>query len=132
MVWACSPSIVFAAEPPSGGLLRGSISTLDLDPAILKEQPQIFRESLMHYGYVDPRLNRFILCCDDARFINHSDAPNVGPDLTDDVYGIDVARDIEHGEEITVDTCWSKAPDPPPTGHEWRCRPLYVWREIAC
>ena len=58
----------------------------------------------MHYGYIDPRLNRFILCCDNARFINHSNAPNVGPDLTDDTYGIDTAlRDIEPGEEITVD-----------------------------
>ena len=77
---------------------------LDLDPALVKEQPPIFRETLLHYGYIDPRLNRLILCCDNARFINHSNVPNVGPNLAGDAYGIDVAlRDIEPGEEITVD-----------------------------
>src|SRR5262249_51218083 len=77
---------------------------LDLDPSSLDLQPQHFRERLMSYGYIDPRLNRYILCCDDARFINHSDAPNVRPDYTLDRYGVDIAiRDIAAGEEITVD-----------------------------
>jgi len=77
---------------------------LDLDPNSVKNQPQSFRERLLHYGYIDARLNRFILCCDDARFINHSDQPNLRPDFTLDRYGVDVAiRDIAAGEELTVD-----------------------------
>lgn len=77
---------------------------LDLDPAILHRQPDHFRRVLEHYGYVDRRLNRFILCCDDARFINHSDTPNLHVDLAADPYGIDVAsRDIPAGEELTID-----------------------------
>jgi SET domain-containing protein len=77
---------------------------LDVDPALVDEQPANFRGVLLHYGYVDPRLNRFILCCDDARFINHSESPNVAADLTRDRYGVDVAvRDIAAGDEITVD-----------------------------
>jgi hypothetical protein len=32
---------------------------------------------MLHYEYIDPRRNRFIPCCDDYRFINHSNAPNV-------------------------------------------------------
>jgi uncharacterized protein len=77
---------------------------LDLDPAVLDEQPEHFRAVLLHYGYIDPRLNRFILCCDDARFLNHSDAPNVGPGFERDPHGVDVAvRDIRPGEELTVD-----------------------------
>ncbi len=77
---------------------------LDLDPKSLENQPASFRAGLLHYGYIDRRLNRYILCCDDARFINHSDQPNLRPDFTVDRYGIDIAmRDIAAGEELTVD-----------------------------
>jgi SET domain-containing protein len=77
---------------------------LELDPAVLEAQPSHFRQSLLHYGYIDIRLNRFILCCDDARFINHSDTPNLRSDLDLDRHGVDFAvRDIAAGEEITLD-----------------------------
>lgn len=77
---------------------------LDLDPATLDAQPEHFRQVLLHYGYIDVRLNRYILCCDDARFINHSERPNIGNKPAADRYGVDVAlRDIAAGEEITVD-----------------------------
>jgi hypothetical protein len=59
---------------------------------------------LLHYGYTDRLLKRFILCCDDARFIDHSDSPNAGVDTDRDEYGVDIAlRDIASGEELTVD-----------------------------
>jgi hypothetical protein len=77
---------------------------LDLDPGELERQPAYFRATMLHYGYVDPRRNRFILCCDDYRFMNHSDTPNVQVDTGADPHGIDfAARDIEVGEELTVD-----------------------------
>ena len=77
---------------------------LDLDPKTLEDQPGSFRERLQHYGYIDRRLNRYILCCDDARFINHSDEANTRPDFTRDRHGLDIAvRDIAAAEEITVD-----------------------------
>lgn len=77
---------------------------LDLDPAVLETQPPHARRMLLHYGYVDPRLGRFILCCDDARFINHCDSPNLVADHALDRYGVDcAARDIEPGEELTID-----------------------------
>jgi len=77
---------------------------LDLDPSALEQQPAHFRATMFHYGYIDPRRNRFVLCCDDYRFINHSDAPNVRADPAEDSYGVDfAARDIETGEELTVD-----------------------------
>lgn len=76
---------------------------LDVDPAIVESQPPHLRERLLHYGYVDPRLGRYILCCDDARFLNHSDAPNLRTEYALDRYGIDFAvRDIRPGEELTV------------------------------
>jgi SET domain-containing protein len=86
---------------------------LDVDPGAVAGQPPAFRERLLHYGYVDPRLGRYILCCDDARFINHSDHPNLGPDYTADRYGLDLAlRDIAAGEELTVDYELVEGPQP--------------------
>jgi len=77
---------------------------LDLDPNALEQQPPLFRETMLHYGYIDPRRQRFILCCDDYRFINHSDIPNVRVDPGNGLYGVDfAARDIQAGEELTID-----------------------------
>src|SRR5580658_4845834 len=77
---------------------------LDVDPRALELQPAHFRESMLHYGYIDPLRHRFILCCDDYRFINHSDTPNVRVDIGKEPYGVDfAARDIRAGEELTVD-----------------------------
>jgi SET domain-containing protein len=98
---------LFAAEPIPSGTEVWQFTPgfdLDLDPSIVDEQPALARETLLHYGYVDRRLGRFILCCDDARFMNHSDKPNVAPRQDGDRYGVDVSvREILPGEEITVD-----------------------------
>jgi uncharacterized protein len=97
----------FAALPISRGTAVWRFTPsfdLDLDPAEVERQPEHFRKVLLHYGYLDSRLQRYILCCDDARFINHADAPNLESDYSRDRYGIDVAaRDIAAGEELTVD-----------------------------
>lgn len=77
---------------------------LELDLAALDGLPDHQRERLLHYGYVDRLLGRFVLCCDDARFINHSREPNIASDRSRDPRGVDVAvREIRHGEEITID-----------------------------
>ena len=56
------------------------------------------------YGYLDRSTKRLILCFDNARFTNHSESPNLRPDYTQDLFGIDVAlRDISAGEELTLD-----------------------------
>ncbi|MEZ6103694.1 MAG: SET domain-containing protein [Pirellulaceae bacterium] len=98
---------IFAVAPIASGTPIWHFTVgfdLDLDPAILERQPEHFRRMMMHYGYIDARLYRFILCCDDYRFINHSANPNVIGEWTDDKYGIDRARrDICAGEELTID-----------------------------
>ena len=98
---------VFAIEPiPKGTEIWRFTPGFDLDLPVgtLDAQPAHFRDLLLHYGYVDPRLGRFILACDDARFLNHSDTPNLGSDYARDRYGVDFAlRDIAAGEELTVD-----------------------------
>jgi hypothetical protein len=98
---------VFAAEPITRGTEVWRFTPgfdLDLDAALLETLPELQRERLMNYGYIDSRLKRYILCCDDARFINHCDTPNVRSDFAVDRYGVDIAvRDIAAGEEITMD-----------------------------
>jgi uncharacterized protein len=98
---------VFAREAIAAGTVVWRFTPgldLDLDPMLLDEQPPLLREVLAHYGWIDPRLGRYILCCDDARFINHSDAPNLRSEPSDEPHGVDVAvRDIDAGEELTLD-----------------------------
>lgn len=86
---------------------------LDVDPQELDRQPSHFRRIMLHYGYIDRRLGRFILCCDDGRFMNHSETPNVRNVPGSDPYGLDVAaRDIEPGEELTMDYEWLEGARP--------------------
>lgn len=62
------------------------------------------QEQVLKYAYLDKELNKYILCSDDARFFNHSKAPNTREVKSEDGYGITVAlKDIHEGEEITCD-----------------------------
>ena len=107
----------FAAQPIARGTPVWRFTPgfdLDLDPRELTRQPEHFRRMLLHYGYLDSRLQRYILCCDDARFINHAAKPNLVPDYSSDRYGVDVAaRDIVAWEELTIDYGLVEGPLPP-------------------
>ncbi len=98
---------VFALEPIARGAEVWRFTPgfdLDLDPSVLELQPRERREWLLAYGYIDPRLRRYILCCDEARYINHCAAPNLAADHGREPHGVDIAvRDIAAGEELTVD-----------------------------
>lgn len=60
-------------------------------------------ESLDRYIYRSKVSNKYILCGDDGRFINHSFDPNTA-DTSEDDEGLTVAsRDILPGDEITSD-----------------------------
>lgn len=65
------------------------------------------RQRILNYAYYNARKMRFILCADDARFMNHSDNPNtvsVGFHNGDTKEGRTIAaRDIRPHEEITED-----------------------------
>ena len=109
---------VFAVDPIPSGTEVWRFTPgldLDLDPSVLDAQPPLARESLLHYGYIDLRLHRYILGCDAVRFFNHSDTPNVMPDFTLDRYGVySAVRDIAAGEEITVNYEWVDGERPEP------------------
>jgi SET domain-containing protein len=69
----------------------------------IRSLPDHIQKWISRYGYLDKYLNLYILCFDDARYINHSDQSNIAPDYARCRYGIDIAlRDIESGEEITT------------------------------
>ena len=74
-------------------------------PEVLDRVPEPARKQFLTYAYLDIRTGLYVLCADDARFMNHSDAPTVIGDYEDEpVFGIDrAARDIEPGEELTCD-----------------------------
>jgi len=97
---------VFATEPiVKGAPVWRFAPGLDMafDASIVDTLPAHVRTFFSHYGYLDRNVQRIILCFDDARFVNHSDMPNVATDYALDAYGVDVAlRDIVAGEELTM------------------------------
>lgn len=109
---------VFAAEPITMGTVVWRFTPgfdLEATPESVDALPQLLQERLMHYGYVDKKLNRYVLCCDDARFLNHSASPNLRTDYTEEDHGIDrAARYIARGEELTVD--YGQFENPPSPG----------------
>jgi hypothetical protein len=100
---------VFAVNP----IMKGSV-VWELNPRLDRiispeEHEMLVREGfagefLDTYAYRDMFTGHYVLCADDARFINHSETPNVGPrEKGSYEYGMDVAlRDIAAGEEILI------------------------------
>lgn len=62
-------------------------------------------EKLRTYAYLSRKSGRYILCADDARFINHSRTPNTTnrSESGEPEVVTRAARDIPPGEEITAD-----------------------------
>lgn len=70
---------------------------------VLSEIPNFKKEWIHKYAYRSKLTGLWCLAIDDARFFNHSKTPNT-IDTGDDLNGTDIAiRDIEVGEEITID-----------------------------
>lgn len=67
----------------------------------IQELPPAAQEQMMYYTYYDHRNQTYVLPCDDDRFVNHSDNPNMVLDL-EGMFAVAI-RDIQSGEEITVD-----------------------------
>lgn len=93
---------LFAAEPiPKGTVVWRYDPRFDLslDMRDIPASDTIMQEWLMRYGYQPSDDPVYVVCGDNARFMNHSDAPNC-----DDVNELTIAiRDIAEGEEITCD-----------------------------
>lgn len=99
---------LFAAQfIPKGTIMWRFTEGFDtrIDKDVLGSIPLKDRDGFIKYPFYSRRTNTYVLCCDDARFFNHSDTPNVGDE--DDIMtneGIDIALcDIQEGEELTCD-----------------------------
>jgi uncharacterized protein len=91
---------LFAAEPiPRGTLIWKFDQKLDtkLDLRDVSDGETLVKEWILRYGYQPTEEPVYILCGDNARFMNHAPEPNC-----DDVGDLTIARvDIAEGEEIT-------------------------------
>lgn len=58
------------------------------------------REQFLKYAYFDKVLEKYILCFDDQRFINHC---SVSPNILSTPWRDIAARDIQEGEELVCD-----------------------------
>src|SRR5690348_5313022 len=89
---------VFAAESIARGTPVWRFAPgldMEFEARIVETLPTHVQAFFSHYGYLDRNVQRIILCFDDARFVTHSDRPNVATDYGLDPYGVDVAlRDI--------------------------------------
>jgi SET domain-containing protein len=78
----------------------------DLEKTVeeLATLPVHIQEWFKHCAYLDYHFDRYVLCTDNARFVNHSETPSMYSDYGQDNYGPDVAiHDIKAGEELTND-----------------------------
>lgn len=92
---------VFTPEPLRPGTVIWEFTPgvdWELGPEELEAFPEPYRSRLRTYSYLDER-GLYVLCGDNARYMNHADVPNC-----DDTGEVTVtARAIEAGEELTCD-----------------------------
>src|SRR5262249_13864412 len=76
-----------------------------IDPGKLPLLPPTGVDFCQRYAYLHTKTGEYVLCGDDARFVNHSSDPNlIGFYPPGDKQGVDIAaRDIKAGEELTCD-----------------------------
>jgi uncharacterized protein len=109
---ALSPSPIhgsglFAAEPIAKGTDVWRFQEgfdLEKTPAEVEALPAVAQDWFRRYGYLDHHIHQWVLSFDDARFMNHTENPNVRPDYTRHKCAVGTAvRDIAKGEELTID-----------------------------
>ncbi|HET6389377.1 SET domain-containing protein [Hyphomicrobium sp.] len=76
-----------------------------LTQADIDSLPEPARSNILDHAYLDAASGLFVLCADNARFMNHADEPNTaGIHEPGAIEGYDIAiRDIRAGEEMTCD-----------------------------
>lgn len=70
-----------------------------ISPEELEDFPEPYRSHLFHHAYLDES-GSYVLCGDNARFMNHADDPNC--DDSGEVHTV-VRRPVRAGEELTCD-----------------------------
>ncbi|HET9948260.1 MAG TPA: SET domain-containing protein [Longimicrobiales bacterium] len=90
-----------ATDLPKGCIIWEYVEGVDwrISPAELMLFPEPFQSRLRHYLYLEES-GLYVLCGDNAKFMNHSDLPNC--DDSGGEYTI-TRRPIAAGEELTCD-----------------------------
>jgi SET domain-containing protein len=73
--------------------------------------PPAFQIFLAQYASKDRGQDRYVLCTDNARFINHAVPPNLRHSSNTSAENIFANRDIVSGEELTLDYQFVDDPD---------------------
>lgn len=97
---------LFASEPiRKGAIIWRPDAAIDvrLSAEQIERLAPPAREQIKKYTYRDHVMGCYVLCGDDARFMNHSDAPNCLDEPNADGGLTLAARDIDAGEELTCD-----------------------------
>jgi len=93
---------LFAREAlPAGTLVWALKPGFDvvLTRSQLDEISPVAGEQIRRFLYVDIETSAYVLCSDDAKYMNHSDTPNTRT-LQDQTW---TTRDVAAGEELTCD-----------------------------
>lgn len=92
---------------PAGTVVWRFVLGVDsvVDPELVDTLSPVPREFFQKYAYLDLRVGKYVICGDDARFVNHSTTPNLLDRYPPgEPYGLDIAvTDINPGEELTSD-----------------------------
>jgi SET domain-containing protein len=97
---------LFAAEDIPAGTVTWRYMG-EFDRLLTREEidslPEPARSSILEHVYLNDASGKFVLCADNARFMNHAEDPNTeGVHAPGAIEGYDVAtRDIRAGEEMT-------------------------------
>lgn len=88
---------------PKGTMVQRFIPGIDVEinEGELERLAVSARKQILHYAYRHKKTGNYILCSDDARFLNHSENPSLIGDSSGEEIDI-AARDIQSGEELTV------------------------------
>ena len=97
----------FLLEPVKSGSVvweRGPLD-VDMDAELVRALPDVARDFIFTYGTFSRLLGTWLLCGDDARFINHAGvgvATLTSTDVLIDAVNV-AARDLSAGDELTID-----------------------------
>jgi len=92
---------VFTPEPVGAGTVVWEFTPgvdWEMTADELERFPEPYRSKLKTFCYLDDR-GIYVLCGDNARFMNHADTPNCDDSTEKTV----AARDVGAGEELTCD-----------------------------
>ena len=81
----------------------------------IESMPKAFQIFLSQYASKDFGQDRYVLCSDNARFINHAASPNLTHNKPVSADSIFANRDIAAGEELTLN--YQFVDDPGETGN---------------